>query len=299
MDMQGKPVSGPSAATKVSPHFQLSAPPRYSVTHDSQHTSDPEAQQNPIQEPTGGLASDSLAAESSREGGAFAANPNATPSKVPGGKSTLATTDDSAARRLDAAPDATAREEKAAWSESADLKGPGGVKYAEGLGGQPQLGGAVGEQGFAGAPSGAESGAGSGTGTGASSGASYANAAALSGSGAAKGSGATSGSSTGPVPSESAGGSTSTHADTAPGYVASVVQGGDGKAKGSNLTEGGFEGEARNNDFEIGSKDDPGRAALQGFQAANSRAAGDVGATQKTMEGGHREYSALNSDEQA
>ena len=257
-----------------------------------QHTSDPAAQQNPVQENTGGLASDSLAAESVREGGAFASNPNATPSGVPGSKSTLATTDTSAATQLDSAPDATAREEREAWGENADLKGPGGLKYAEAVGGQPDFGGAMGEGGYAGAPSGSSMGAGSGAGSGSGGGTrSNFESSARPAGGDSSGGGSYGGGSTG---------GSSVPDDAAPGYITSVMQGGDGKAKGKDLTEGGFEGEPSNvgQPPEIGSKDDPGRAALQGFQNQNARAAGDIGAKQTQLEG-QSGYDPLKSDEAA
>ena len=164
------------------------------------------------------------------------------------------------------------------------------------------------EQGYAGGPSGAGSGAGSSraagsTGGGAAAGSGAAGSTAKGRSTGSTSTGGATGNSTGGSTGGSAGGSGGTSGgaqrDAAPGYVASVVRGGDGKPKGANLTEGGFEGEAQNNDYEIGSEKDPGRAALQGFQASNARAAGDVGATQKNFDGGSREYESLKRDEQA
>ena len=86
--------------------------------------------------------------------------------------------------------------------------------------------------------------------------------------------------------------------DDAPTYVASVVGVGGGKPKGANLTEGGFEGEAKNNDAEVGSENDPGRAALLGTQSANAGAAGGTGPVQKEVDN-QTGYDALGSEERA
>lgn len=62
-----------------------------------------------IEEKPGPITSDSLAAESTRSGGAFAANPDSEPQGVAGPNSTFTTTNTSGALRLDPAPDAEAR----------------------------------------------------------------------------------------------------------------------------------------------------------------------------------------------
>ena len=272
------------------------------LTNDLQVTTDPAGKQHPIQESTGQVPADSLAAESSREAGAFSSNPNAAPSGVPAAKSTVANTDTSAATQLDSAPDANAREAREAWGESAALKGPGGLKYDEGVGGQPKFGGQVSDRGYSGGPAGTSAGASGSTGGGASTGgsASYASAAG-SGSGstsagesysgtAGSGSGGTSGS--GDV-SGGSGGSV----DQAPSYATSVVQGGDGKPKGKNLQEGGFDGAEPNTDYEIGDKNDPGRAALNQFQERNEASAGGTGPVQREIDN-QTTYDALKGDEQ-
>ncbi|KAI9882139.1 MAG: hypothetical protein M1823_006116 [Watsoniomyces obsoletus] len=61
---------------------------------------DPAGQRNIIQEGAGPVTSDSLAAESTRSGGGFAANRDAQPLSVKGANSTFNTTDTSAAREL-------------------------------------------------------------------------------------------------------------------------------------------------------------------------------------------------------
>lgn len=66
------------------------------------------------------MASDSLAAESSRAGGAFSENRNSEPLAVSGSSSTFNTTDTSGATKLAPAPDAAEREAKEAWREVPD-----------------------------------------------------------------------------------------------------------------------------------------------------------------------------------
>jgi hypothetical protein len=62
-----------------------------------------------IQEGAGAITSDSLAAESTREGGKFAENRDSEPQGVSGSISTIANTNTSGATRLDPAPDAETR----------------------------------------------------------------------------------------------------------------------------------------------------------------------------------------------
>ena len=314
MDMQGQPIGGSGGGAKVCSCLPCTIGPQ--LTDLVQVRQDPAGSQNPIHESTGAVASDSLAAESVREGGAFANNPNSAPSGVSGSKSTLANTDTSAATTLDAAPDATAREEREAWDESAALKGAAGIKYAEGLGGQPNLGGTVSEQGFAGAPSGGGtqtgassakggasgySGSGSGTGNqtgsssaesgtsgGTSGGTSYSRASGPGGGADASSTGVSGGPST----------SSSSNVDAAPTYVRSVLQGGDGKPKGRNLQEGGFKGASENTDYEIGDENDPGRAALGKIEERNAAPVGATGAPQKEFTN-EAKYDELKTDEAA
>ena len=156
------------------------------------------------------------------------------------------------------------REEQDAWRETADLRGSaGGVKYAEGLGGQPDFPGAHVPSGYRGGPSGASGG--------------NAGNASYSSSGAEPG-------------REVAAGS----ADGAAGEKS--------KPKGRNLQEGGFEGEGANvsgKPAEIGSDMDPGRAALQSFENRNSAAQGGGAAGREGEVGGTGGYDALGSDQQA
>lgn len=81
----------------------------------------------------------------------------------------------------------------------------------------------------------------------------------------------------------SSGGSTGgSSAGSAPNYVNNPASsmGDDFKPKGQNISEGGFDSGAPNASFnsDIGGKNDPGRAALQGLQRADAQAGGDAGA---------------------
>ncbi|PSK35861.1 hypothetical protein B9Z65_5676 [Elsinoe australis] len=77
-----------------------------------------------------------------------------------------------------------------------------------------------------------------------------------------------------------ASGISSTNAASGVGERLAASQGeGLMQPKGGNLTEGGFQGTEPNASFgsEIGTKKDPGRAALDGFQKTQSQQAGDAG----------------------
>ena len=311
MDMQGTPIGSTNQGMKARtepgsflllsllPHLQLArslpAVPLVPLlllillTTSKQNTTDPRAQ-DPNSESSGPVAADSLAAESFQSGGAYASNPNATPSGVEGSKSTLANTDTSAATTLDPTPDAAEREAKSAWSETADLRGSaGGLKYAEGVGGQPDFPGALNASGYSGAPSGTGSGSGAGSGV-----ASYAGSSARTGA-----SGGSSGYGRSGSGGESGGGSEDITSGTQSSGTSGGINPGEGKPKGKNLTEGGFEGEAANAGYvEIGSDEDPGRLAVQGFQNQNAAARGGAGPTQRELQT-ESGYDELRSEEQA
>jgi len=72
------------------------------------------------------------------------------------------------------------------------------------------------------------------------------------------------------------------NAGAAPNYVNTPANstGGAAKPHGENIQEGGFDSGAPNASFntDIGGKNDPGRAALQGLQKKDAQAGGDVGA---------------------
>ncbi|KAJ8062216.1 hypothetical protein OCU04_008768 [Sclerotinia nivalis] len=78
-----------------------------------------------IEEPAGAVASDSLAAESTRAGGGFAENRHGEPLGVKGSNSTFANTNTSGAKSLDSAPDAEARMAKEDWQEEKKLAASG------------------------------------------------------------------------------------------------------------------------------------------------------------------------------
>lgn len=111
MDLQGNPLPHGAHSTKV--------------------TTDPRAQQQPIEEPSGPVTNDSLAAESVRKGGAFSSNRGAEPMGVSGYQSTVNNADTSAATTLPSAPVGGLREDRESQQ-----------KYPEALGGQGNFPGA-------------------------------------------------------------------------------------------------------------------------------------------------------------
>jgi len=81
-------------------------------------------------------------------------------------------------------------------------------------------------------------------------------------------------------------------------HVSGSAAGADGgaKPKGKNLTEGGFDGSEPNASFsaEIGSSDDPGRAALGKLQRQANDAASDAAAPRdKHVEQGTGKFDAV------
>jgi len=98
-----------------------------------QQVKDPNAQV--IQEGAGAVASDSLAAESTRAGGGFSENRNSEPQGVKGSNSTFANENTSGATRLDPASDAEARLAKEDAKEEHKL-GSGATSYPSAAGGQ-------------------------------------------------------------------------------------------------------------------------------------------------------------------
>ncbi|KAL6248053.1 hypothetical protein RBB50_005401 [Rhinocladiella similis] len=232
-------------------------------------------------EPTGQVASDSLAAESLDAKGGFSENAHAAASSVPGASSTLNTTDTSGARVLQPAPDGAARD---------------AAQSAVGLGGD--------EKGV----SGVKLGAGTSTGSG-PAGASDFGASTLGGG---RGSG---GSNTGPDPnikssgSAGASGTTGTatgtaigirpHVDAAPGYTASVTGAaappGTYRPKGTNLEDADeTESMPKTKTFtgDVGGHHDPARLAEQNFAARNT---GDVEQNASSGKPGGAQRQAGNS----
>lgn len=126
MDLQGNPLPHGTRSTKV--------------------TTDPRAQQQPIEEPSGPVTNDSLAADSVRQGGAFSGNRGAEPMGVSGYQSTVTNTDTSAAKTLPSAPVGGLREDRESQQ-----------KYPEALGGQGNFPGAhLPQSGYKGGPTAAK-----------------------------------------------------------------------------------------------------------------------------------------------
>ena len=271
-----------------------------------QHTSDPEAYQNPIKEGAGAVASDSLAAESARSGGGFGDNRDSNPLSVSGSHSTFANEDTSGATTLPPARDAQTRDNQQNQTGA-------GEKYPEGAGGQGSFPGSHAGGTYSGGPSGAKSGS-----QDSSKGDSYSNqesGGAFSDSGASKPDPDKISSSTGNPSSATSGtgGSGSGSGETgstggsdrgqggesdAPGYVSSVTQPLNTLKPKGNVTEGSdedFKG-PNSQDADIGSEDDPGRRAELEFQKMTQQSAGSTTPKQggKTNEG---QYGVLEGDQ--
>ena len=95
----------------------------------------------------------------------------------------------------------------------------------------------------------------------------------------------------------------SSSADTAPSYVTNQSTANAGKPKGKNLTEGGFDDDDGNNNAsyttDIGSENDPGRAAQQNFQKLNAATAGSNARPQEQGVFGEGTYDALETENEA
>lgn len=232
MDLQGTPLPHGHRSTKV--------------------TNDPASQQ-PIEEPSGPVASDSLAAESVRHGGAFSENRGAEPMGVSGNKSTLNTTNTSAATELPPASEGALREDRQRQE-----------KYPEALGGQGNFPGAH-HSGYAGGPTAAKKEMGMNAGE-------YSTA---SGSGRSKFDGG-----------------------QAPSYVNDITPGYQHtKPAGRNIHEGGFDADDKNNasfNSEIGSDQDPGRAAINKFQRTTAESGPDAGHPRQKKVDNQQPFQALD-----
>jgi hypothetical protein len=253
MDLQGTPIPPGTRSTKV--------------------TTDPAASRQPIEEPSGPVANDSLAAESVRRGGAFADNRGAEPMGVSGQKSTLTNTDTSSASTLPSAPVGAMREDRQRQE-----------KYPEALGGQGNFPGThLPETGYTGGPTQVKQQMGMHAGE-------YHASEKMTGeqtAAAASGSGYRS----------------QYNAGQAPSYVNDVINSNKNQQpKGKNLTEGGFESTDRNNasfNSEIGSNDDPGRAAENKFQRHVAESGNDVGGPRQKGVDNQTWYQPLEPDQRA
>lgn len=249
------------------------------------------------QEPTGPVASDSLAAESNRAGGGFSENENIAQLAVKGSNSTLANTDTSGATVLHAAVDGAAREKQDAKALGSDEKGTaGGLKYPDAE--APEFTGTHSAEGYVGGPS-----ADAATATGDKS-VAESFSGATGDSFADGGAGTTSissdpstkspeiksstGTSAGPAPGTGAapvGASGDIDsAGTAPNYAATVSGSirpeGEDKPKGENLIEGDIP-ETKTFTGNVGGDKDPGRLAEQKFGKINADTASGAGSGAK------------------
>lgn len=246
-------------------------------------------------ERAGLIASDSLAAESTRQGGGFSENRGAEPLAVKGSSSNFANTDTSGATTLAPARDAAERDAKALEDDvSDDLKGPGGRKYPEGLGGQVDVPKVHGSDDYSRRSTDAKQEPRSVEPVDQSTDARSNPSGKQSQQETAQASNIDS------SVRETRDTESSLSQDPAPSYatlVASTTLG--GKPKGKDLTEGGFDDDSANNasfNPDIDDGDDPAREAIKKFQGVTQSASGDVGPAQKTQsrEG---QYDVLATDE--
>lgn len=286
-------------------------------THGTKVTTDRAGQINTIKEGAGPVTSDSLAAESVRSGGGFAANRDAEPLAVKGSNSTFNTTDTSAATELPPAAHGADREDREQYLQSTGStrhhdqsdtptgSGTGaGARAASGQGQDDHSTGKSQQQGGqqegrqqgpqmtsgGGAPSSAQQSAGEGGSTD--------DASKQSGQGQAAENlhhGHHGGRKHHKHEAEAQGGA-------APTYVEVDVLNRTAHAKphGKNIKEGDVPDDAPNASFtgEIGSEDDPGRLALQGFERVNAESARDLGPRDKQLKG-NTPYDPLGTDEPA
>ncbi|KIW26035.1 uncharacterized protein PV07_09164 [Cladophialophora immunda] len=270
-------------------------------------TADPRAPKpdpnNIPQEPTGPIASDSLAAESLKSHGGFAENTSAHPLGVRGDQSTLNNTDTSGASTLPPAVSGSERGRREALGAGADERGVAGLKYPDAAG-KAQFDGAHSDQGaYAGGQSNAfqQRGGGYGGSTGRPAGESDFGASTTSSSAGgidqsqirsgsdintSKGSSSSSGAG-GPA----AGTGVRPHVDAAPGYTSTVTGAAmpenTFKPKGANLDDADVSQsipQTKTFTGAIGTVNDPGRLAEREFLGRNEDPIGELG--QAGVEGG-------------
>lgn len=245
------------------------------------------------QESTGPIAADSLAAQSLKQGGDFAADdPNAVPLGVSGSKSTLANTDTSGAVPLPPASSGAEREKLEARGVGSDEKGPGGLKYPDALPDADFQGKHTAGGEYYGGPSSDRQGAGYTTQpAGASDFGATTSTTQSSGSGinTSSSSGAPSGGSALTSTSSTGAAGVRPHVDAAPNYAARVSgaiepEGTTNQPKGTNLTEGGDIPENKKTFVgAVTGPNDPGRLGEQNFEAINANVPG--GGTDRGNEG--------------
>lgn len=239
MDLQGTPLPHGARSTKV--------------------TTDPSSQQ-PIQESTGPITNDSLAAESVREGGAFSGNRGAEPIGVSGNQSTVNNTDTSSATTLGSVPVGGLRENREDQQ-----------KYPEALGGQGNFPGAhLSQSGYVGGPTGAKQEMGINAGQ-------YSTA-----SGSSK--------------SQYNDGQAPSYVSDVTGDIQHPKPDGrnvhEGGFHSNDAKNASF-------DAEIGSDQDPGREAINQFQRSNAHTANDSGRADEKKVNARTPYEHLEQDQRA
>lgn len=215
-------------------------------------SSDPRAFQQPIEEPSGPVPNDSLAAESVNKGGAFSQNRGAEPTSLNNPNTSHATT-------LPSAPVGGLREDRERQE-----------KYPEALGGQGNFPGThLSQSGYTGGSTAAKQEMGIG-GDAAASGSNY---------------------------------RSQHNAGQAPSYTNDITDGYQHQTPGGrNVHEGGFSSNPNKNasfNSEIGSSQDPSRAALNKFQRTNAESGSDAGSTYQKGFDTQTPYQALDSDQRA
>lgn len=237
------------------------------------------------QDPTGPVASDSLAADSIKQSGGFADNKNAVPLSVKGASSTLNTTDTSGATALHPASSGTEREKQDVLGAGSDERGTTGLKL-DALD-KPQFSGTHSLQGYSGGASNKTTGVSSGTGPAGASDFGAATTLSSTSGNSASGTSNVGSSTTTSTSNASAGAGVRPHVPTAPNYTG-VVTGdlapsGTFKPKGSGLEDADLtDSIPKTKTFtgNVGGVNDPGRLAQRGFEGV------DTEPTQQASQGG-------------
>ncbi|KAJ5361273.1 hypothetical protein N7541_002117 [Penicillium brevicompactum] len=239
MDLQGTPLPHGARSTKV--------------------TNDPRAQQ-PIEEPSGPITNDSLAAESVREGGAFSGNRGAEPMGVSGNQSTVNNIDTSSATKLGSVPVGGLREDRESQQ-----------KYPEALGGQGNFPGThLSQSGYTGGSTAAKKELGLNAGE-------YSTA---SGSGQ----------------SQYNAGQAPSYVSDVTGDIQHPKPDGRGIHEGGFHSN---DAKNASFNADIGSEQDPGREAINQFQRSNARTANDAGRPDEQKVHAQTPYEHLQHDQRA
>ncbi|KAL4869758.1 hypothetical protein BDV12DRAFT_167166 [Aspergillus spectabilis] len=259
MDLQGQPIPPGQRGVKV--------------------TTDPSSNR-PINEPSGPVVKDSLAAESATSGGAYSENRGAQPIGATSKSTTTNTTDTSAAREIPSATSARDRE---------DLQTQG--QYPDALGGQGDFPGAhVPESGYVGGSTAAKKD------LGITNQHEYLASEKLASQSKSK----SQSSGANKTPASGSGYQTrsATAAQKSQTYSSAAGQG----KTSSNTNQGDFPSDPKYNasfNSEIGSKEDPGRLAEQKFQRRQAETVAGAAAPAQKGSGDQNLYESLNADQRA